>query len=373
MREALNSILIIKLSAIGDVVHTLPLLEVLRRNFPNARIDWLVEEEASQIIDGHQGLNHLIVSRRKSWQKRFLKVSQQSAVIKEVTQFLRELRSVEYDLVIDLQGLFKSGILTGISRGRRKIGFTGGREGSSFFLTEQPYFFDSNKHALDRYLVAAEYLGCKKDSWRGDIPVRDSDKRRIDKLIHGEGLDKERLVAINPMARWKTKLWENIKFANLADRLQKELSCQIVFTGSRDDRGKIDEITRMMEGDAINLSGKTSLKELAYLYSECRLMISTDTGPMHMAAAMGCPVVALFGPTVPWRTGPYGECHKVVREDLDCSPCFKKRCAHVTCMKGITVDRVFETVKGCLASRMISYDRFNVDDERYRTTERIRE
>ena len=100
-----------------------------------------------------------------------------------------------------------------------------------------------------------------------------------------------------------------------------------------------------MTGSPINLAGKTSLKELACLYSECRLLITTDTGPMHMAAAMGCPVVALFGPTAPWRTGPYGRGHRVIREDMDCSPCFRKRCSHIRCMKGITVEKVFETVK----------------------------
>ena len=143
-----KSILIVKLSAIGDVVHSLPLLEVLRKNLPEARIDWLVEEEASQIIEGHKDLDRMIVSHRKSWQKRFLRPGQKTALLREIREFIRNLRSVRYDLVIDLQGLFKSGILTGLSRGRRKIGFTGGgKEGSYLFLTEKPHFFDYNKHA----------------------------------------------------------------------------------------------------------------------------------------------------------------------------------------------------------------------------------
>ncbi|MFH1351801.1 MAG: lipopolysaccharide heptosyltransferase II [Pseudomonadota bacterium] len=346
MKEEPNSILIIKLSAIGDVVHTLPLLEVLRQNFPHCRIDWLVEEEASQLIDGHEGLDHLIVSQRRSWQRRVLKGGELWGVFREVKRFLKDLRSVEYDVVMDLQGLFKSGLLTGISRGKRKIGFTGAREGSILSLTERPSFFDYDKHALDRYLKVTEYLRGTKRPWKGDIPIREADKRYIDEIIQENGLKKEKLVAINPMARWRTKLWETGSFAVLADRLQKELSCHTVFTGSRADRSTIDEIIRIMDGKAINLAGRTSLKELAYLYARCRLMISTDTGPMHVAAAMGCAVVALFGPTAPWRTGPYGEGHKVIREDLECSPCFKKRCARPVCMKNITVEKVFETVKG---------------------------
>jgi len=348
MREKPDSILIIKLSAIGDVIHTLPFLEVLRDNFPDARIDWLVEEEASQIIEGHEGIDRVIISHRKSWQTRVIKGKDHVRVVKEVVRFLKELRSEEYDLVIDLQGLFKSGILTGLSKGKRKIGSTGSREGSSFFLTERPYPVDYNQHALDRYLKLIKHLKCDKDSWKGSIPIRDSDKRSIDKLIHENGIQDKRLVAINPMARWKTKLWDSERFAILANRIHKELSCTVIFTGGRDDRSRVVEIIDRMDEMPINLTGQTSLKELAYLYSRCRLMISTDTGPMHMAAAMDCPVVALFGPTAPWRTGPYGKGHRVVRGEAECSPCFKKRCDHMTCMREITAERAFESVKQLL-------------------------
>lgn len=345
MGESPKSILIIKLSAIGDVVHTLPFLEVLRKNFPEARLDWVVEEESSQIIEGHKGIDNIIVSRRKSWQKRLVKGRGRSAAFKEIIQFLKQLRAREYELVIDLQGLFKSAILAGLSKGKRKIGPHWGREGSQLFLTERPFFVDADEHAVDKYLKVAEYLGCEKDSWKGHIPIRESDKRSIDKVFHNKGIEDQSLVAINPFAKWKTKLWEPEKFAALADRLQKELACHVVFTGSRQDRVEIDAIMDILEKKAINLAGKTTLKELAYLYSKSQLLVSTDTGPMHIAAAMGCPVVALFGPTAPWRTGPYGKNHRVIRDEIECSPCFNKKCDHVSCMRNITVDRVFEKVK----------------------------
>jgi lipopolysaccharide heptosyltransferase I len=341
-----NSILIVKLSAIGDVVHSLPLLEVLRKNFPEARIDWLVEEEGSQIIEGHKDLDRVIVSHRKSWQKRFLRVNQKAAVLKEIREFIGSLRTLQYDLVIDLQGLFKSGLLTGLSRGRRKIGFTGGgKEGSYLFLTERPHFFDYDKHALDRYLAAAESLSCTINSFKGEIPIRPIDKERVDRLLRHHSLDQEVMVAINPVARWATKLWDEQNYAPLADKLQRELSCKVLFTGSKGDRPLIARIVERMETHPLNLAGEVNLKELAYLYTRCRLVISTDTGPMHIAAAMNTPVVALFGPTAPWRTGPYGRAHRVIREELSCSPCFKKKCSHRSCMSSITVDRVFGTAK----------------------------
>jgi 3-deoxy-D-manno-octulosonic-acid transferase/heptosyltransferase-1 len=204
---------------------------------------------------------------------------------------------------------------------------------------------EADKHAVDKYLKVAEYLGCEKDSWKGHIPIRESDKRSIDQVLDDKGVKDQRLVAINPFAKWTTKLWEPERFAALADRMQKELGCGIIFTGSAQDRAEIDEIMERMGEKPTNLAGETSLKELAYLYSKCQLLVTTDTGPMHIAAAMGCPVVALFGPTAPWRTGPYGKGHWVIRDEIECSPCFNKKCDHVSCMRNITVDKVFETVE----------------------------
>lgn len=334
----------VKLSAIGDVVHTLPLLETIKKYFPDTRIDWLVEQEASDIVEGHGAIDQLIVSRRKSWQKRLRKVREIPKVVEEVMDFIGELRGKRYDIVIDLQGLFKSGLLTGLCRGNRKIGLSGGREGSAFFLTERPYSVDYDQHAIDRYLKAAEYLDCPATTSMGHIPLRPSDMEQVDRLLLENGLEEACLVAVNPMARWVTKLWETEKFSALADRIIEAFPCEIVFTGSSQDRPTIDRIIGSMTQRAFNLAGRTSLKGLAYLFAKCRTLITTDTGPMHIAAAMNCPVVALFGPTAPERTGPYGNGHRVVRAEIECSPCFKKKCDHKTCMRDITVDRVFEAV-----------------------------
>ena len=344
-----RSILIVKLSAIGDVVHTLPLLEVLRRSLPGARIDWLVEEEAARIIEGHEGIDRVIVSRRKSWQRGLFRSGQRADSVREILRFLRELRSREYDLVIDLQGLLKSGLLTGLSRGRRKIGFTWAREGSTLFLSEAPYPVDQHRqHSIERYLETAGILGLTVKSREGRVPVREADREQVKALLPERDLLGGHLAAVNPMARWKTKLWEEESFALLADRMREELGLTVIFTGSAADRAVIERILSRMRGKAVNLAGEVGLKALAHLYSLCRVVVSTDTGPMHIAAAMNCPVVALFGPTAPWRTGPYGEGHRVIREEMGCSPCFRKTCSHGECMKSITVDRVFEAVEDVL-------------------------
>jgi 3-deoxy-D-manno-octulosonic-acid transferase/heptosyltransferase-1 len=343
-----KNILIIKLSAIGDVVHSLPLLEVLQNNFPNAKIDWVVEEEASEILRNHPAIDRLMISRRKSWQKGFFKPKKYVQFYREILSFLRRLREREYDLLIDLQGLLKSSLWVGLARAKRKIGFTGGREGSRFFLSECPFFVDYNQHALERYLQTADYLGCKRKLWQGAIPVSAEDKEAVWKLLEEVKEKSLNLVAINPMARWHTKCWEPDRFAQLADRIQSELNCRVLLTGSATDRPLIKNIIAPLKEKPLNLAGQTTLKQLAFLYAQCRLLVSTDTGSMHIAAAMGCPVVALFGPTAPWRTGPYGRNHRIIRAEMSCSPCFKKNCSHMTCMQNISVEKVFAEARKLL-------------------------
>jgi heptosyltransferase I len=344
------NILIVKLSAIGDVVHALPVLEALRKGLPEARIDWVVEEDSAQILVGHPALNRIILSRRKLWQQQLAGAAHPISIFREITHFLYDLRSFRYDLVIDLQGLLKSGVLVGLSRGKRKIGMAGSREGAGLFLNERPIPVDYGQHAIDRYLRVAESIGCDGAGQGGRIPYAEADRKSIDEVLDRHGIQNGSLVAINPMAKWPTKLWKPERFAALAGRIREELGCQVVFTGSNSDRPVIHRIMGMMPCAPLSLAGQTSLKELAYLYTRCRLLVTTDTGPMHMAAAMGCPVVALFGPTAPWRTGPYGTGHTVIRSDAGCSPCFNKRCDHMTCMKEIRVDQVFEGVKEVLAA-----------------------
>jgi len=344
------NILIIKLSAVGDVVHSLPFLEVLRDRFPSAMIDWVVEEDASGIVESHPEIDRLIIFPRKSWLKRFIKKGEYIGVGKEVTKFLKELKSKRYDIVVDLQGLLKSGILTFLANGKRKIALNGGREGSLIFTNEKVAIPDPDLHALDKYLCIARYLGATNPVWNGQIPIYDTDKGHVDYLL-GEIGNNSTLVAVTPMAKWESKLWELHRFASLADTIKEELGAGVVFTGSEGDKAAIEDIRSGMKTRALDLAGKTTLRELAYLYQKCAAVICTDTGPMHVAAAMGSPVVvALFGPTSPLRTGPYGAKHRVIRAGLECSPCFRKRCDDMSCMKKITVEMVFEAVREVLSA-----------------------
>lgn len=348
------NILIIKLSAIGDVIHTLPALNAIRDQYPEAHITWLVEEAASDLVLGHQALDRVLVSGRKKWISDFKKGHRLKA-LQQVFQFVKTLRDTRYDIIIDFHALLKSGLFVFLARGKRKIGFGKGMqhmEHSYLFLNEKIPAVSMEIHALDRQLLLAEAIGARSRSVQYHIPVTDDDKARVDALLETMKVRPDRpIVAVNPVALWDTKLWFNDRFAHLSDRLIREYGVQIVFTGASADAWTIHQIMDMMDEKAVDLAGCTSLKMLAALYEKARFVVSTDTGPMHLAAAMDTPVIAIFGPTAPWRTGPYGEQHRVVRADLDCSPCFRRICDTCDCMDWITVDKVMDAVDHIVRDR----------------------
>lgn len=339
------NILIVKMSAIGDVIHTLPALNAIRRHYPKARVTWLVEEAARDLVIGHEALNRVLVSKRKRWLKELRGPGRLKAV-KEVYNFLKELRDTYYDLILDFQALLKSGILIALARGKRKVGFGRGLEHMEYsyiFLNERIPAVGMEHHALSRGLMMLNALGITTPEVEYKLPVFDGDRQKAQALLRRYGLqNNHRIVAINPVAKWETKLWSDQKFARLADSLIAQYTCEIIFTGSSSDSPKIDDIISNMKSRAVNLAGETTLKILAVIYANAKMVVSTDTGPMHLAAAVGTPVVALFGPTAPWRTGPYGPGHQVVRVDLECIPCFKRQCETTACMHHISVSQVLE-------------------------------
>jgi 3-deoxy-D-manno-octulosonic-acid transferase/heptosyltransferase-1 len=253
-------------------------------------------------------------------------------------------------MAIDFHGLFKSAVIMGVARAKRKIGYRSMQELSGLFYNETiPE--DIKKHAVERYLDFIRYLGFPTNSPVFFMALRDDERKRAKSLLLECGIDKkDPFVAINTVALWETKLWEDEKFSHLADRIVSELDTKVVFTGGK-EKASVDKIISMMSKPAVNLAGRTTLRELACVYESAEAVISTDSGPMHISAAVKTPTVALFGPTDPVRTGPYGEGHQIVRAGLPCSPCFLKSCTTRLCMEEITVDTVFEAVKNVLAKK----------------------
>ena len=338
------NILIVKLSAIGDVVHTLPSLAALRKLYPDAHITWVIEKDSADIIEGHPYLDRIIVSRRKSWVGNLKRLHEVRKTIDEIASFIATLRDRKYDLVVDFHGLLKSSLIVFLSGGRRKLGYDSMQELSGLFLDEKIYE-DMDKHAVDRYLDLPYHLGADIGKPEFAIHIGEENRNRADSLLKKSGIGVEdSFVSVNPVAFWDTKLWENGKFARLCDRITEELKMKVVFTAGRNQK-TVKRIRSLMKFPSVNLAGRTTLRDLAYLYALSTLVITTDSGPMHISAAVGTPTVALFGPTDPARTGPYGEGHTVIRKNLPCSPCFLKKCETKRCMKEISVEDVFQAVK----------------------------
>lgn len=335
------NILIVKLSAIGDVIHTLPSLVALRALYPGAHITWVVEEAAADLVRHHPCLDEVLVSRRKTWGRNFRRGELRNT-FNEIRTWLKTLRQRHYDLVIDFHGLFKSAFIVFLSGGKRKLGYDSWQELSGLFLNEK-IAEKMNKHAVDRYLDFPRYLGAQIDHVQFILPLGKSSEEKVKMMMDRYHLKEKQFVAINPIALWDTKLWSDEKFSRLAHLIYDHLKMDVVFTGS--DQETLGKIVTPTDKVIINLGGHTSLIELACLYKQARLVISTDSGPMHLAAAVGTPVAALFGPTDPARTGPYGRGHTVITSGMNCSPCFLKKCRTKKCMENISVEQVFSVVK----------------------------
>ncbi len=343
-----EKILIIKLSSIGDVVHTLPFVEVLKANYPEITIDWCVDEEISSILSHNPYLNRLIISKRNTWKTYMFHPMKWYDIIKELFLLIKELRELEYDIIIDLQGLLKSALIAGASKGKIKIGLDGAREYGWLFVDEIVPV-DYNQHAIDRYLQIATYLGCPFLDWKWRLFIPDEDKEKVNNIISFVNKDNLPIIGINPCARWKTKLWQIDKFSKLARGLIQS-GLKPIFIGGEKDKKYIDSILAEANG-AINMAGIFNLNQLSYFYSRCHAVISVDTGPMHIAVMAGCKVVAIFGPTDPNRTGPYGSNHIIIKSDISCSPCFKKKCDHIKCMNDIDASTVLHSTIKILNNR----------------------
>ncbi|MBU0516682.1 MAG: lipopolysaccharide heptosyltransferase II [Proteobacteria bacterium] len=340
-------ILIVKLSALGDVVQALAFAEAIHALWPRASLDWLVEEAAGDLLAGHPVLDRVIVSRRKTWLGRG--GGGVGRRLTDIRRFLEELRSRPYDLVVDLQGLFKSGILTRLARSRVRLGFERSREFAWLFVNQRLPAYDPDRHAVERYLDVARFLGSDVKDPVFRLGLGPAEAARVDELLADMGGREGPLVVVHPEALWPTKRWSSPKFAAVCDGLVRERDARVVLTGAPADVDLAEEIIGRTVTPPANLVGQTGLRQLAELLRRAAVVISPDTGTMHLAAAVGAPVVALFGPTAPWRTGPVGRGHRVIRVDLDCSPCFKKSCPDPVCLERITPEMVLTEAGGVLA------------------------
>ena len=330
-----HNILIIKMSSLGDVLHTLPFVAVLRERFPRARLTWLVHPQFSAFVPDPPMVDEVLY---------FDKVNFNKMGLRDKWSCFRKMRSLlhskRFDLVIDMQGLFKSAVLAAISGCDNRIGYCEMREGSGL-VSKAITGTHAKDHVIERYLDVARYLGCVVDEIRFPMPDLQKEWQAVQEKT--ETVKKSYIVLV-PGARWDTKIWPAEHFAKLSEKILGD-GKQVVLAGGPEDTQLGEEITRLSPG-VTDLTGKTSLRELGALIQHCTAYISGDTGPLFIASAMKRPLVAVYGPTRPDRTGPYGSTGStVITAPVPCAGCLKKRCANRVCMQSITPEMVFNEYK----------------------------
>ena len=336
-------ILIVKLSALGDIVQTLPVLTLFKKANPFLEIDWVVDKRNAEILVDHPFLKSVIIFSKEYLKSPF-----------KLKNFLKSLRKVSYDAVIDYQGLFKSGIITRFAKGNYKIGFSNYREGSSFFYNFKLPPYDPDLHATKRYILLTKEV---LKIFGLDEVVSDEEFKKIPEVYFSKKLLKKKdfsyrpYLLFIPSARWETKLWSFSQWEELLKLISDVgKKFNILISGSPGEK-ELKIWAENMEKKfpfVFSLVGKISLKDLVSLINQARLVVSVDTGPMHIASALKKKTVALFGPTSPKRTGPWGGTFKVIQKNLPCVPCFKKKCNIKECMKKITPEEVKEAIKNFL-------------------------
>ncbi len=323
-------ILIVKLGALGDVINTLPLAINLKTHF-NARIHWLVEPLSYPLISGHRYIDHCILFDKYRWRI-------------ALNNVLEQIRKIRFDITLDLQRILKSSFFCLAAKTHRRVGFDRNRckEMTWIFPFERIPPADPQAHMLNQYLEFASYLGIPSCTVRWEIPLTADSHFDLppDYVVLNIGASK-------PANRWVPE-----GFAQLAQSIKTQHHIDCVLTGGPEDVNMAERITEIASRQVINLVGQTSLSELVEVLHGCRVVVSSDTGPMHLAVALGKNVVALFGPANPQRTGPFRG--KVISKNLHCSPCNLKECRDPVCMHAITPQDVLIQVELFLSNRVIS-------------------
>ena len=328
-----KNILIIKLSAIGDVVHALPVAHALKTCFPAAKISWIVEKAAYDLLSGNPYLDEIIIFEKP-------KFKTLSGLLTNAPGFINFLRRKNFDLTLDLQGLFKSSVIATLSGASKRLVYENAREGSKI-LSQRIIGEHASGHVVERYLDVVRALGCQAADPAFSVFLNPEETERAEQILQNVRLDREKPYIVLALgANWPNKKWPIQNFAALCDRIYAKGSTPVA-VGAKGDLPLFEELAAAAHRLPVNLVGKTTLKELAYVIRKASAFVGGDTGPMHLAAALGTRVVALMGPTDANRNGPYGKGHQVFLTKETCAGCWERKCPKRTdCLASISVEEV---------------------------------
>jgi lipopolysaccharide heptosyltransferase I len=368
--KSFERILLVKPSAVGDVIHTVPVLAKLRARYPEARIDWMLTPAIAELIRYHPALSNVVPFARQALSR----LGRSWSATANLIALLSALRRTRYDLVIDLHGQFRSALFTLASGAPTRIGFdrprkwtpgdgprrlvaeayrhgwTGAREGSWMAYSHRIPIPTLDVHAVDRYLWLTPMLGLDNGPPDFRLWLPAEAMARVEQLLEQRELLSRPFAVLVPGTLWETKHWLAEGFAAVGRHLLR-FGLGVVLAGSAKERGRCQAVAEACPG-AHDLSGQTTLPELAALIQKAAVCVTNDSGSMHLTVALGRPVVSIFGPTDPVWIGPYGRPGAVVRADLPCAPCYLRKLKSCprghACMTEVRPEAVIERVQHIL-------------------------
>jgi len=344
MPNAWTNILLIKPSSLGDIVMALPALSALRRSFPEARISWLVRPEFAPLIEGHPHLDEILLFDRKRLGKAWC----HPGAFGSLVSLIGELRRHRFDAVLDLQGLFRSAALAWLSGCRRRFGPVWGREFAHHFYTTTVPACLEWVHVIDYYMKILEAMGAGDRRVEFILPEKPAASEVVETLLSRRDVDRDGYAVLIPGSAQVSKCWPVERFAALADKLASEYGLSVVATGSGPEGAMIEQIQDQANCPILSLAGRTSLPELVEVLRHAKVVVSNDTGPGHIAAALGRPLVMMFSWSNPLRVGPYQRPECLVGRDLAERGLAIKSTNPAHAISHITLDEVHAKVAGQL-------------------------
>ncbi len=353
----IERLLILKVSSMGDIVHASPVAAALKRSFPHLYIGWIAEDRHGGVIDGSPRIDRLhIIPHRVLRERPFGREAR-----RVVMQVAREVRAERYQVALDLQGLLKSAIWGVLGRVPIRYGAHRMREFTPLLLRRIPIREQPNRHVVQQYLDAARWLGASgefpelyrspDEAHAPEPPVEfplyvpDEAHAQVAYKLAQLGADGKPIISVNPSAGREWKRWDLAKFAALSDRIEAEWGAPVVFIGGPADKPLEEQLRHLKTRPLRSLIGRTNLKEAMAVVQRSAVHLCGDTGTAHIAAAFRVPVVSLYGPTSPDRTGPYGQRARALYKRALCTECPADRCVRKVCLQWITVDEVMDAAR----------------------------
>ena len=330
----MKNILVVKLSAIGDVIHALPVSYAIKETYPDAHLTWVVEPPAKELLDGNPYIDEILVFEKK----RFKSVR---GFLHNIGPFKAKLRRRHYDVALDLQGLFKSAAIAWLSQAPLRLGTCNMRELSDRVSRPVvgPY---AQGHIVERYLDVVRAMGCRVEKVVFPMVVSARDQDLSIRILQQAGVHQGNpYIVLVVGAGWPNKRWPTKYFASLCDWLYRQQLIPVLVGGGAVDEARAAEIQAQAEIPAIDIVGRTSLKQLAHILRQAQAVVGGDTGPVHLASGMGTPTVMLMGPTDANRNGPYGQVQNALEVAYPCKYCWKRACPEgKDCLAGLSVEMV---------------------------------